>query len=42
MMIRSILFFFGAVSLAAAQSAVPPAQPVTDAATGTGPAHNPL
>ncbi len=28
MIFRSILFFFGAVSLAAAQSAVPPAQPV--------------
>jgi len=36
MMIRSILFFFGAVSLAAAQSAVPPAQPVTDAGQALG------
>jgi len=36
MMIRSLLLFFGAVSLAAAQSAVPPAQPVTDAGQALG------
>ena len=36
MMIRSILFFFGAVSLAAAQSAVPPSQPMSDAGQALG------